>query len=58
MAAKCDHRRSTKRELSLVGEKVSTGYTGYNLRKKVRINKTDYCSLGSESTLNEVSRRV
>ena len=57
MAAKCDRRRyPTKRELSLVGEEVSTGY---NLRKKVRlIKEKDDFSLGSESTVVEVSRRV
>ena len=57
MAAKCDRRRyPTRRELSLVEEEVSTGY---NLRKKVRlIKEKDDFSLGSESTVVEVSRRV
>ena len=56
MATKCDRRRySTRRELSSVAEDVSTGY---NLRKKVRIKEKDDFSLGSESTVVQVSRRV
>ena len=56
MATKCDSRRySTERELSSVGEEVSTGY---NLRKKVRLNEKDYSSFVSESTTVDVGKRV
>ena len=56
MATKCDSRRySTERELSSVGEELSTGY---NLRKKVRLNEKDYSSFVSESTTVDVGKRV
>ena len=56
MAAKCDRRRySTRKELSFSKEDS----TGYNLRKKDRlIKEKDVFSLGSKSTIVEVSRRV
>ena len=56
MAAKCDRRRySTRKELSFSKEDS----TGYNLRKKDRlIKEKDDFSLGSKSTIVEVSRRV
>lgn len=56
MATKCDSRRySTERELSSVGEEVSTRY---NPRKQVPLNEKDDSSFVSESTIVKVGKRV